>query len=292
MAGCFRGSVYSTRTTISRYLKDDRVGTLVTGRVRRIDPEQRCVEYEVDGSRRREVGFDKIFLAAGCPASTEILMRSFDLQGSLAIQDNAVYVFPIVFGGRLPTGASQEPYLALSNLILGCIPDDNQECFAQIQIYPNFDYLWRYNFGKTLWRTANRLFSRLGSRLMWGRLYMHSKFSQSYSISLKDDVAVYSVAHAASGEDHVRSVLHSLRAVLDGSAFYIPRLPPYCQKVNSHYAGTLPFGNTTLHVSASGEVAPGIYVCDSTCFPNSPAVSLTFTIMANAARVAAEARLN
>ena len=37
-----------------------------------------------------------------------------------------------------------------------------------------------------------------------------------------------------------------------------------------------------------GEVAPGIYVCDSAAFPDLPAVSLTFTIMAQAHRLAAQ----
>jgi choline dehydrogenase-like flavoprotein len=31
---------------------------------------------------------------------------------------------------------------------------------------------------------------------------------------------------------------------------------------------------------------PGVHLCDSSCFPDAPAVSPTFTIMANAARIA------
>jgi choline dehydrogenase-like flavoprotein len=32
-------------------------------------------------------------------------------------------------------------------------------------------------------------------------------------------------------------------------------------------------------------IKPGVYLCDSSVFPNSPAASPTFTIMANARRI-------
>ena len=41
-------------------------------------------------------------------------------------------------------------------------------------------------------------------------------------------------------------------------------------------------------VKRSGEVMPNIYIADSSVFPESPAQTLTFTIMANAARTARE----
>ena len=42
----------------------------------------------------------------------------------------------------------------------------------------------------------------------------------------------------------------------------------------------------TLPVATTGEVMPGVFLCDSACFSDGPAAPLTFTIMANACRSA------
>lgn len=60
-----------------------------------------------------------------------------------------------------------------------------------------------------------------------------------------------------------------------------------------HYAGTLPMMKeggdyTCTPVGASRDVN-GLYFADGTTFPSLPAKNLTFTLMANAARIAEEA---
>ena len=41
----------------------------------------------------------------------------------------------------------------------------------------------------------------------------------------------------------------------------------------------------TVSAAETGELGKGIYCCDGAMFPESPATSPTFTIMANAARI-------
>lgn len=65
-------------------------------------------------------------------------------------------------------------------------------------------------------------------------------------------------------------------------------MPPLHQNANSHYAATLPMGGAGSPVDVCGEVAPGVFVCDSASFPDLPAVSLTFTIMGHAHRLATQ----
>jgi choline dehydrogenase-like flavoprotein len=59
-----------------------------------------------------------------------------------------------------------------------------------------------------------------------------------------------------------------------------------------HYAGTLPFGNddVPLTCKATGRLrgSANVYVADSSTWRFLPAKGLTFTLMANARRVAAE----
>ena len=72
------------------------------------------------------------------------------------------------------------------------------------------------------------------------------------------------------------------------SGFFVPRVPLVIQKSSSHYSSTVPYGSGDANLNSRGEIFPNVYLCDSTVFPNLPAVSLSFTIMANAYRTAFE----
>src|SRR3989338_4431402 len=284
LAGCFQGALYSTRLTIKQYFQDPRVRYKAGVRVSRIK-KNRSLEIETD--KGSEAGFSKIFLAAGCPASTEIIMRSFGLRDGLTMNDNAVYVFPILYLGKKPGRALHKSYLSLCNIILGCIPKTAAERFAQVQIYPNFDYLWRYNIPAKIWPIIRPLLSFFRSRLFWGRLYLHSDYSPAYSLKLMSDrLAVDKVKFTEFSR--LSLLMSDIRAAVNRKGFYIPFIPPIRQKVNSHQAGALPFGNKIFAVSSLGEAEamPGLYLCDSTCLPDSPAINPAFTIMANACRIA------
>lgn len=83
-----------------------------------------------------------------------------------------------------------------------------------------------------------------------------------------------------------RRVARTLGDAVRGSGFHVVeglmrRLAP---GGSYHYAGTLPMTEAT----STGEVAPGVYVTDSTQFVTIPAQNHTFSIMANAMRVVDE----
>ena len=69
-------------------------------------------------------------------------------------------------------------------------------------------------------------------------------------------------------------------------------LPPFPLKRAStsfHYFGGFGPDNPLTTVGADGQVMPGLHVCDSSVFPNSPAQPFTFTLMANAMRIVTSA---
>ncbi len=287
MAGCFQDGVFSARQMIEKYLAEPHV-KYCQAKVKRVNQRGEFWEIEtVDGTK--DGGFTKVFLAAGCPASTEILLRSFNLKNNLVMADNAVYVFPILYFGRKSPQTDPKSYLSLCNLIIGCVPQKADEHFAQVQIYPNFDYLWRYNFPAALWKIIRPLILFSRAHLFWGRLFLHSDYSQAYSVKLENDQLVMAKQKSASYADRLKIMMSALRRAINRQKFYLPPIKPILQKVNSHYTSTLPFGNKVLPVSAKGEVAPGFYLCDSSVFPASPAINPGFTIMANACRIADQA---
>ncbi|KAA3607029.1 MAG: hypothetical protein DWQ06_00485 [Calditrichaeota bacterium] len=285
LAGCFSDSIYSTRKTIEKYLSDDRVKT-VKGKVIRV--EEGKVTVSAENKVETYSGFSKIFIGAGCPNSTEIVLRSTGLTKSEKMADNAVYVFPILYLGKLDYKVVNEPYVSLCNLIFGFIPKSKDYKFAQAQVYSNFDYMWRYNIPEPIWKVVKSLVSYSRARVFWARLYVSGEESQSYNCELVNDEINFSGADKASNKN-INELMKSVRNAVNKNGFYIPPVSPILQKTNSHYSSTFPYKGNLLDVSESAEFLPNVYLCDSSVFPDLPAVSLTFTIMANANRIVSEA---
>lgn len=285
LAGCVRDSIFSSRQPISRLIASSRI-SYVRARVLRFDPSRRTLELENASGVTTTNGFDRIYLAAGCPNTTEITMRSLDVHETAPMADNAVYVFPILYTGARPADVD-DTHLSLTNLIVGLLPQMQGLQFAQAQIYTNFDYMWRYNTPPVLWPLMRPLVKWSRSRLFWGRLYMHGRASQAYRVQLHADKLTFDYARTAD-IPAAKSIMGLLRATLNRNGFHVPIAPLILQKSNTHYAATLPYGGSTVSVPDDAQIAPGVFLCDSSVFPNLPAVSLTFTIMANARRIAVQ----
>ena len=289
MAGCFRDAVYSSRTTIRTYLRQTPNIRLVKGEVRSIRPPGQ-ITFRPEGKEGDEIlsGFARIFVCAGCVGSSEIILRSAGISEQLTLSTNSVITFPILNLGAGADRCDRSRYLALSNLIMACIPDSDRDPYAQLQVYPNADYIYRAFLSGPAWKIARPFVGMLRSRLHWGRLFIHGDRSQKYRLSLHGSHPVIE-EDATIDNGHVDRLMTNLRCVLNTRGFWVPAIKPLVQKCSAHYGATLPFGNSLLELPASGEIFPGTYLCDSSCFPDLPAVSPTFTIMANARRIALEA---
>ena len=290
LAGCAQGSIYSTRQTWKRWVESGRVEFLHSP-VTRILPESRTLELVGSGSAQTLTGLDAIFLAAGCPNSTALLLHSFGIREAVEMQDNAVFVFPMLKAFPLRPDGFADRHLSLNNLIIGSWRDESDHPYAQALVYPNFDYLWRYNTPPLVWPLARPLTQAARQRLLWSRLYLHGDDSQTYALRVDQSGAPHfetaRTAKVGKAEEYIRQMRQAVRS----AGFRIPHLAPIHQKTNSHYACTLPPGNKLVPVTPNGAVAPGVYVCDSTIFPSLPAVSLTMTIMGQAHRIASAAQI-
>ena len=290
MSGCFVGAIYTAKSTVSALIRGGRIKNYLKGKVVSVDPDNRSIALRSDQGDVTHRGFSKVFLCAGCVGTTEIVMRSLGIKDGLTMTDNAVYTFPIVYLGEIGADTRAHAYLALSNVTLGCVPRKAGLRFAQVNLYPNCDYLWRYYLPVRVWPYIQPIASTLRSRLFWARLYVHSVESQAYSLALDaSGELVFSVAHDVGARAKVTEILRSIRSVVSGAGFYMPWIPPVRQETSAHYAASLPYGGEEVDVSPNGEVMRGVYICDSACFPDSPATPPTFTIMANACRTVMEA---
>jgi hypothetical protein len=285
MTGCAPGAIYSARRDIERYRAGGLVGAYVTGEVRSIDPSRRTIQIAA-GTGLETVGpFERIFLCAGCVGSTEIVMRSLGMRDGPVMCDNAVYTFPILYFGKSPKPPAEAGYFGLTNLLAACIPNLDVGNAAAVQVYPFFDHLWRYYLPVGLWRAFAGMARFLRGHLMIGRLYVHSDHSQRYGFHLDEGQRLrLELDRPATPLKEIDGLFESVRSAMGRGGFHVPKIPPVVHATSTHYAASLAYGGDLVPVSPSGEVMPGVHLCDSAVFPDSPAASPTFTIMANACR--------
>jgi choline dehydrogenase-like flavoprotein len=89
-----------------------------------------------------------------------------------------------------------------------------------------------------------------------------------------------------------KELIRALRGIGFHTAAALCQYPPMGSGM--HYAGTLPMrespGRYELYPDGRLEATRNVYVADGACFPRLPARNLTFTIMANAMRIASNIR--
>jgi ferredoxin len=288
MAGCFAGSVYNAGDTVKAFMAEKNI-PLVKGEVLSVDPGTRTLLVRTETGIETFSGFEKVFLCAGCLGTTKIVMRSLGLRDGPRLQDNAVFQFPILNFRRRGSDPSRNSYVGLAGLLLACAPRTAGGASSHVQVYPNFDYLWRNAVPELFWPLLRRFVAILRDRLLWARLYTESGAGYLYAVRLNEAGSLEFDCLARPDRRALGAVMKSLQGVLNRKGFFVPPVRPVLAKTSSHLAGTFPYGGALADVQPDGEVTPGVHICDSACFPESPPVSPTFTIMANARRMVTEA---
>lgn len=284
LCGCYKNSIYNTKDSVEKIISDYQLSVII-GKVIKFDPKSMALYYKTSEEKVYSQKYDKIYIAAGCPSTTEIVMRSLDISQPLTLNDNAVFAFPVLYFGKKDKNWDVKKYLSICNLIWGLIPKRNGLDFAQASVYPNFDYLWRFNTPNYVWKRIKYLSEYGRNRIFWVRLFVHGNSSQTYTARFEKDNIIFDYGRKAD-KSIIRKMLPSLKKAINKNGFYMPPFKPILQSVNSHYSSSLKYGGGIMGNNILGEIVPNVHICDSSWFPDLPAVSLTFTIMANASRIA------
>ena len=260
--------------------------TVVGGEVRSFDERRRILVWQEDAKEVQHGPFDLVILAAGALGTTAITLRSGVRRAVAPLIDTALASFPIVH----PAGACDPGggHVALSNLTILAVPDDPAERTLQVSVYPVFDHLFRYYLPTKLWGGAALAARMLRPRGLIGRVYLGRSADRSYRLHLVDGEPTIVAETRPDARPELRLLLEDLRRTLGGTGFRVPSLTSI-QATSSHYGGTLPYGDPLNGVGLDGALAPGVHVADATVFPDMPALSPTFTIIANACRTVMQA---
>jgi hypothetical protein len=281
MTGCPSHAVFKASSFVSAKHEMGLIRHLINGEVHSFNPEDRTLVVKSETGFSKSEPFDLIFLAAGCIASTSIVLRSLPIRSAI-VQDNRIVTFPIA--KLTPATARDEGvhHFSLTNLVVACIPR-NGDREAIIQMYPFFDLLWRFFSPAWTWRSLATLGRFARAHGIIARLYLPPEHSQTYKLALdSNEEAILSLNEQPTRLSEVRHLWQDIRRGIAGNGFWVPRFPKMAHSTSSHYGGTLPLGGA--YCDAQGQLVPGVFLCDSSAFPASSAFSPTLTIMAYAHR--------
>ncbi len=306
--GCPRGSLYAPSLTLADLLTHPRFSYRPGWLVRRIllNAKGRAVGAVAEpsgGGVAVEFRGERVILAAGALASTQIYLQTLAERGETPVSlpglmDNRHVMVPFVNVARLGAAvelASYQFHMLAMGIDTGHWRSDVHGQITTLKAASVHPIVHALPFDmRTSLRAFRRIRAALGVANIWlsdtrregnvARLDRSPSGQTRMVLEYGDDRHDLSPTEGAISA--TRNALRELGCVAPrGMAKILPR------GSSVHYAGTIPMTSTEDEHSCSSSGAvraiPGLFVADGAAFPWLPAKNLTFTLMANASRVAA-----
>jgi len=275
---------------VTRIEVDDR------NRVRRLHAEH------VSTGSKLDVPVERLALAAGTLASAKLFLDSLRAAGGSApvltgLMDNRQVLVPFVNFAMLRKRVDFDTY-QYHQLALGLERDDARHyvhglitTLKSALIHPIVQSV-PFDLASSLW-----IFRNAHAALGLVNVNFHDDRRAECTLSIEDDAKRGSqlvVRYEPSREEPTRmnAALGDVKKALRALGCIAPPGMTHVRPMGAsvHYAGALPMTRdaaplTTTPLGESRDVA-GLYFVDGSTFPFLPAKNLTFTLMANAARIA------
>ena len=306
--GCPTEAIYSPFYTLRECLAHPRFDYVPGVLVRHFEAGEggrveHVVARRLDGGEEVRLPCDRLVLAAGAVATSKIVMDSiYRRSGTIPVLDGLMdnrqvhvpFLTPSLMGTEVETAAYQFHHLAF-----GLEKDDPQAyVHGQIttlraaSIHPIVQ-----NLPLDL-RSAIACFQRIRGGLAVANINLHDTRRAESRATIRptgeggETELILEYADAASDEAHMNEAIRDVKRALRRLGCFIPpgmtRVLP--KGTSAHYTGTLPMTATrrTLATAPDGRSwdFENLYLVDGAVFPFLPAKNHTFTLMANAIRVA------
>lgn len=282
--GCARGAIYNAADELPALRRRANFSYRSGARVRRLGREGLSQVIELDGER---ITAPVVVLAAGTIATTGLALGRLQKFG----QPVRLLSNPAAATAFLAPGLVGRPAAAANAMSLG-------QLFFRLGAQDRSAGVIYGADGLPLSLVADRLpLSRpaalrvarlLAPALLPATLYLPGSYSDNAVMVGEDGRVVIHGRRTPEAEARLRQDVALLKKRL--SKLGVVGLPGSTALLEPgadvHYAGTLPMGaagGTTIE----GELndAPGVFIADGASLPRLPAVHLTLTVMANAARI-------
>ncbi len=304
--GCPYGAIFNAAHVVERLRRQERFeyrGNLIVERFVEHDDTVTVYARELRDGARYTHDFERVFVAAGAVSTTAIVARSLDSgESRYRLRDSQLFVFPILRPERA-AGAMTEHANRLAQIFIEIDNPDICERLIHLQLY-GYNHLTlvalRRRFGRVvdLFPTAIK---HLLERTIIVQGFLHSDVSGTIHVDLpasSDDGAVLPRLKGESNP-HSHAVIRRALRLLTREWRRLRGMPISRQLLipppgsGHHLGGSLPMrhsprvGETDLLGRPKG--LKRVHVVDATVLPSVPASTITYTVMANAARIATEA---
>ena len=299
MTGCVYGCIYNSADTVRELQANKNFryeGNVIVTKLR-----EDSGAVSIEGFHRtsgKALSFDtgRVYLAAGVIPTAQILLRSQDaFDQSLTLRDSQYFLFPIILARRV-RDVQTEALHTLSQVFLELNHPRISKRSVHLQIYTYSDFIAgavRQSLGPL------KMFTRqILERLVIVQGYLHSDDSATIEMTLRRDgqkdllqlephlnPETRGTVKRVLGE--VMKQFRALRGVV---------VPPMLQIARPgrsfHCGGSIPMRAQPANFESDCLGRPlgwnRVHVVDSSVFPAIPATTITFSVMANAHRIASQ----
>jgi len=307
MYGCPYDLIYSTSQTLERLKLNPRFHYLGGVLVRSFIEENECVKIlaeDLKTSRPLTFSADRLFIGAGVFSTAKIILKSLDAWNTeITAKDSQYFLFPI-FRWNGIAGVDTEKLNTLAQAYLEIRDLQIDPNYIHLQIY-SYNELYiaaiRASLGPFLFKMLRPIVIWFISRLLIVQGYLHSSSSGTLAIHLeaatseKNENLCVTGSRTSDQRDIILKILKKLRK----KGRLLRAIPlRFLLKVPAtgrgfHTGGTFPMRKTPrkFETDTLGRLK-GLnrtHIVDASVFPSIPATTITFSIMANAHRIATEA---
>jgi len=242
----------------------------------------------------------RVFLACGVLSTTKILLASLEAYGTpLTMRDSQLFIVPVLRYRRVP-GVVREELYTLAQVFVELLDPSLSDRTIHLQVCTyNDNYLTalRDMLGP-LHALSRPALSAIVDRLLVVQGFLPSQLSSTIRVTLRGDETRSTLVLEAVPQPATK---HAIRAVLASLArhrgsFKALPLSPWLRTCDAgrsfHNGGTFPMRQTPRIFESDRWGRPWgferVHAVDASIFPSIPAVPITFSVVANAHRIAAE----
>lgn len=300
--GCPLGAIWSGEQALAELRRRWGVRYLPGSYVERLTETATGVEVHFRSAAGREsLRAERVFVGAGVLPTTRLLLHSLDAAGQpVELRDSQYYTFALL-RARGSRARVEEQGNTLAQAFVEVNDAGDPRRSAHLQIYGYSDLMLR-EVAATL-RLPPSFVERVAqpalSRLLFCQGYLHSDRSRAIRAELRGSAPdapldLSPVGSAETVEQRVHAVLNRLRKVTRQlrAVPLRPLLQVWEPGRGVHVGGSFPMSAEPVGLQSDLLGRPAglrrIHLVDSSVFPSVPPTTITYTVMANAQRIAAE----
>lgn len=305
--GCPYGVIFNAAHAVKKLIGNSRFSYEPGLRVVRFAEEESGVTLftvDANGLSPRRIAGDRLFIAAGALPTTRIMLNSVPQHlTTLSLRDSQHALMPMLHAWAPPADIETAPRTAFAQAFLEIEYQSLSATTVHAQVYAYND-LYRSDLALRFGHLSTAfgpLIGALSRRLLVAQIFVHSDHGGAIGVSLDGDPGDARLSYKVSTNRDAERVLRRSADAISSTLF-----PSGVIALKSQLRlGAL---GSSFHVGASlpmkdrpkgnesdifGRVAGlrRVHVIDASVFSSVPATTITFTVMANAHRIAADAPL-